>query len=54
MLKAVIKEQAREDILSILDRFGIREVLLRRDYDRLAAALCQVAVDTVDKSIPKP
>ena len=43
------KEQLQEDVLSILEGFGVDEALTGQDYSRLANALCETIVLHLNK-----
>jgi len=44
-----LKEQLQEDILSILEGFGIDEAMEGADYNRLVSSLCDAVVHNVNK-----
>lgn len=43
------KEQLQEDVLSILEGFGIDEALTGQDYSRLVSALCETIIFRLNK-----
>ena len=43
------KEQLQENVLTILEGFGIDEALEGADYNDLVTALCDTIVDTLNK-----
>jgi len=49
MTNAEAKEQLQENVLSILEGFGIDEALEGADYNDLVTALCDTIVDTLNK-----
>jgi len=44
-----LKEQLQEDILTILEGFEICDMLDGEDYNNLVTALCDSAIQNVDK-----
>ena len=44
-----VKEQLQEDILSILDGWGIEEAMDERDYDKMKNALCDAVIQNLNK-----
>lgn len=44
-----LKEQLQEDILCILESFGIDEAMEGADYNRLVSRLCDSVVHNVNK-----
>lgn len=44
-----VKEQLQEDILSILEGFGIEEAMDEQDYERIKNALCDSVIFNLDK-----
>jgi hypothetical protein len=44
-----VKEQLQEDILSILEGFGIEEAMDEVDYERIKNALCDSVIYNLDK-----
>jgi len=49
MTNAEAKEQLQENVLTILEGFGIDEALEGADYNDLVTALCDTIVDTLNK-----
>ena len=49
MTNAEAKEQLQENVLSILEGFGIDEAMEGSDYNHLVTALCDTIVDTLNK-----
>jgi hypothetical protein len=49
MTKAEAKEQLQENVLTILEGFGIDEAMEGSDYDNLVNVLCDTIVDIVNK-----
>lgn len=49
MTNAEAKEQLQENVLSILEGFGIDDALEGADYNDLVTALCDTIVDTLNK-----
>ncbi len=49
MTNTEAKEQLQENVLSILEGFGIDEALEGADYNDLVTALCDTIVDTLNK-----
>lgn len=47
--RSCIKEQLQEDILSILEGFGVDEAMTGSDYNNMVSALCQAVVDAMSK-----
>ena len=48
-----VKEQLQEDILSILEGWGIEEAMNKEDYERIKNALCDSVIFNLDK-LDKP
>ena len=44
-----VKEQLQEDILSILEGWGINEALDEIDYEKLKNSLCDAVISNLDK-----
>ena len=44
-----LKEQLQEDVLSILEEFGIDEAMERVDYNNLANTLCDTIISNINK-----
>jgi hypothetical protein len=44
-----VKEQLQEDILSILEGFGIDEAMDEQDYERIKNAMCDAVIANLDK-----
>lgn len=44
-----LKEQLQEDILCILESFGIDEAMEGADYNRLVSRLCDSVIHNVNK-----
>jgi len=44
-----LKEQLQEDILCILESFGIDEAMEGADYNRLVSRLCDAVIHNVNK-----
>lgn len=44
-----VKEQLQEDILSILEGFGIEEAMDERDYERIKNAICDTIIANLDR-----
>lgn len=42
-----IKEQLQEDILSILEGFGVDEAMEGKDYNNLVTALCDAIIKNI-------
>jgi len=49
MTKTEAKEQLQENVLCILEGFGIDEALEGADYNNLVATLCDTIIDTLNK-----
>lgn len=49
MTNAEAKEQLQENVLTILEGFGIDDALEGADYNDLVTALCDTIVDTLNK-----
>lgn len=49
MTNTEAKEQLQENVLTILEGFGIDEALEGADYNDLVTALCDTIVDTLNK-----
>ena len=43
------KEQLQEDVLSILEGFGVDEAMEGADYNRLVSALCETIILHLNK-----
>lgn len=43
-----VKEQLQEDVLSILEGFGIDEALEGREYNNLVTALCDAVIKNLN------
>lgn len=48
MTEKELKEQAQEDILTILEGFGVDEAMEGGDYNNMVSALCDVVIKLVD------
>jgi hypothetical protein len=46
------KEQIQEDIMSILDEFGIKEAMTSQGYNEILDSLCDSVVRNINKSNP--
>ena len=44
-----LKEQLQEDILSILEGFGVDEAMEGSDYNNLVSNLCDAVICNIDK-----
>lgn len=44
-----VKEQLQEDILSILEGFGIEEAMDTRDYENIKNAICDSIISNLNK-----
>jgi hypothetical protein len=44
-----VKEQLQEDILSILEGFGIDEAMDKQDYERIRNAMCDAVIANLNK-----
>ena len=44
-----VKEQLQEDVLSILEGFGIDEAMEGADYNNLVSALCDAVITNINK-----
>ena len=44
-----VKEQLQEDVLTILEGFGIDEALEGKDYNNLVNALCDAIITNLNK-----
>lgn len=44
-----LKEQLQEDVLSILEGFGVDEAMEGGDYNNMVAAICDAVIHNVDK-----
>lgn len=44
-----VKQQLQEDILSILEGWGIEEAMDEEDYERIKNALCDSVIHNLDK-----
>lgn len=44
-----VKEQLQEDVLSILDGWGIEEAMDENDYEKMKNALCQSIIHNINK-----
>ena len=44
-----VKQQLQEDILSILEGFGIEEAMDEQDYERIKNAMCDAVIANLDK-----
>ena len=44
-----VKEQLQEDVLTILEGFGIDEALEGADYNNLVSALCDTIITNINK-----
>ena len=49
MNKSQVKEQLQEDILTILESWGIDEVMTGQDYNAMVTALCEVTILNINK-----
>ena len=49
MTNTEAKEQLQENVLTILEGFGIDKALEGADYNDLVTALCDTIVDTLNK-----
>ncbi len=49
MSKAEIKEQLQEDILVILESWGVDEAMTGQDYNNMVTALCEAAISNINK-----
>ena len=48
-LHTEVCEQTQEDLLSLLEGFGIDEVMDVRDYENLKDNLCQIIINNFNK-----
>lgn len=44
-----VKEQLQEDILTILEGFGIDKAMEDGDYNKMVSAICEAVVDNLNK-----
>lgn len=44
-----VKEQLQEDVLTILEGFGIDEAMEGADYNKLVSALCDTIITNINK-----
>ena len=44
-----IKEQLQEDIISILEGFGIEEAMDEKDYERIKNAMCDAVIANLNR-----
>jgi hypothetical protein len=44
-----LKEQLQEDVLSILEGFGIDEAMEGADYNNLVSTLCDTIISNINK-----
>lgn len=44
-----VKEQLQEDILSIIEGFGIIEAMEKQDYERMKDALCDAVIANLNR-----
>ncbi len=44
-----LKEQMQEDIITILEGFGVDEAMEGGDYNNMVSALCDAVINNVDK-----
>lgn len=44
-----VKEQLQEDVLTILEGFGIDEAMEGADYNNLVSALCEAIIKNINK-----
>jgi diphthamide synthase (EF-2-diphthine--ammonia ligase) len=44
-----VKEQLQEDVLTILESYGIDEALEGTEYNRLVSTLCDTIITNLDK-----
>jgi len=49
MSKSELKEQLQEDVLVILESFGVDEAMEGEDYNNLVTALCEAVIVNVNK-----
>ena len=49
MSKTELKEQLQEDVLVILESFGVDEAMEGEDYNSLVTALCEAVIVNVNK-----
>lgn len=49
MSKQEVKEQLQEDVLSILESFGIQEALNRQDWENLKNSVCDSVIHNLNK-----
>jgi len=49
MSKAELKEQLQEDVLTILEGFGVDEAIELKDYNNLVTTLCETIIVNVNK-----
>ena len=44
-----VKEQLQEDVLSILEGFGVDEAMERADYNNMVSTLCDTIIANLNK-----
>jgi len=49
MNKAEIKEQLQEDVLTILESWGIDESMTGQDYNNMVTTLCDMIIQNINK-----
>jgi len=49
MDKAEIKEQLQEDVLTILESWGIDESMTGQDYNNIVTTLCDMIIQNINK-----
>ena len=48
-MKQELKEQLQNDVLTILEGFGIDEAMEGRDYNNMVSAICDSIINNVNK-----
>jgi len=44
-----IKEQMQEDVMSLLESFGIKETMNNRDWDTLNTLVCDMIINYINE-----
>ena len=49
MTQQEIQEQLQQDILSILEGFGIEEIMKNQDYEKMKDVICNAIISHINK-----
>lgn len=44
-----LKEQMQEDMLTLLESFGVKEAMEKRDWDKLSDLVCDTVIEYITK-----